>query len=92
MYEGYQDKPKEYEKFIESLTNYEESIFNKGYALALNVVLQQITEAKIDLQNRIMHYDNYDHPEAVAFRTSDKLLEVLERQFTRQVKHLEEML
>lgn len=87
---NYMDNPYEVEKWIESLTDKERDIFDKGYAIAVHGVLEQISDLKRVAMNKFMGLD----PDKRKDKTLDTLyaqlqiLEILERHYTRRIHNL----
>lgn len=78
------------EDWIESLTDAERAIFDKGYLAALKGVLEQISESKIKLYNRVLEADEEDNSEVKRQLLSRiKVLDVYEKHYNRRVKVLE---
>lgn len=92
MFKEYLDKPREIEKWVLTLTDKEREIFDAGYVLALCSLLEQITESKTKLANKMFDLEDVaeDEDEEEFFRAQLEarllLLDIYEKHYTLRAK------
>lgn len=91
MHDMYNDNPLNIEKWIEGLDSVQKDMFDKGYVIALCGLLEQISESKRKILNRLLVLDpeEEDYEESkLQLDSRLLLLDIYEKHYTYRVKHL----
>lgn len=87
MLEHYFDNPRMVEEWIEGLTDREREMLDKGYALAIAGMLEQISESKTRILNKAMEEMGNEDAE-IQLSSRMHLLDVYERHFKTRFNNL----
>lgn len=84
----YMDNPHKVEEWIETLSDNEREIFDKGYVLALHGVLEQITESRHVIEMKLMEHKEEKGPKIKQLLSRLVILDSLEKHYTERVNQL----
>lgn len=87
MHIQYMDNPYEVENWIETLSDKERALFNKGYVVALFGLLEQISESKAKIINKLIDIDE-GSSDWIQLKARLLLLDIYEKHYANRVKNL----
>lgn len=89
MKDTYKDKPIDIERWVETLSDKERELFDKGYLTALHGVLEMFVDTKQTLLEKVivLNKDQDDLRKQLLSRVH--ILDVLEKGYERRVRNLE---
>lgn len=86
--ESYEDRPYDIEKWLETLTDKERELFDRGYITALNGVLEHMVEIKNTLLSKSLDLEDNLHLKRQLL-SRVHILDVMEKHYRKRVKVLE---
>lgn len=95
MLDLYNDNPEEIEKWINSLTDMERAMFDRGYVVALLGFLEQLNESQRKILQKILSLEEEDFEDEEEFDEAKRqleskllLLDIYEKHYQYRVRTL----